>query len=369
MYFKHVFKTIKQNFTFALGQSLQAFNLPTDLPISKITVRLSGIPGGTSSGAGTLQNALWPAIANMLGYISIEGSAKDGTTLQVKNIPAGALWLRSYLMNKTMPPFTELTPGTPATACSITVPLHFMDTRLPKEQQILTALDARRYGGGNNTSLTMQIDTGNLQATTGALVDRTAIVGGTYANLTAGTLVLSVVVEQLQPMDGVLPEYDAPNALGFMDLALEYRASPALSQANSSDFPLNYKGIEAEIYWLDCDRDANQIETAVNNLGVTPVQRLVEKLGAVNIQDPDPFQLQDANLQDYLPAATVWPTGLYAQNSWRRDLRSAPNFIKNNSAHTFDLNMGPSSLVDSIVRLLHVTYNPSRKLAQIMGLH
>lgn len=367
--YKKVWKSIVQNLTFVEGQNLRDIALPTDYPISRINIRLSGTPTGTTVAPGTLQNPHWPALCNALGLISIEGTPLDGSKgVQVKNVPAGALWLRSWMMLGVQPRVTDLTVGAIATACNVNVPLIFMDPRLPKREQLLTALEAPRYASANGQGLVLKIQTGNLQETTGALVDQVAIVGGTYTAPAAGTLVVDVSVEQLVPLKGAFPSFNAAGAIPFLDLNLGYQALPALSQANSNGVTLMGRGLQVETFWLDSDRDANQIETPVNNLGVTPTPRLEEKLGTQQVQTFDPNQMQDQDLEEFLPAATSWPDGVYITNDNDNDLAMTYELYTQAATHSWDLNMGASSLVDSVVRQLQVTYEVSRKARQEMKL-
>ncbi len=367
--YKIVTKVVKQNITYVEGQNLPDIPLPTDYPIARVTVRLSGVPTGVTVAPGTLQNPHWPALCNALGQFTIEGKPLDGSTgVQIKNVAAGALWLRTWMMTGVQPRVTDLTVGDIATACNVSVPIVFMDPRLPLEERLVTALEATRYASANGQGLVLKILTGNLQEATGVLVDMAAIVGGTYTAPAAGTLVVDVSVDQLVPLQGAFPSFDSPRAIGFLDLSLGYSALAAISQANSNGVTLMDRGLQIETFWLNSDRDADYLETPVNNLGVTPVPQLVEKLGATQVQTFDPNQMQDADLEEFLPAATDWPDGVYITNDNNNDLKTTYQLYKQAATHSWDLNMGASSLVDSVVRKLQVTYEVSRKARVELGL-
>ncbi len=370
MNFKRLQRTIIQGVPWKPGQSLQQIPIPTDLAISKLVVRLSGRANITTGSPGVIQGTPWPAAANLLGLLTLNGSSADGTDgIKVENIGAGALWLRSWMMHATQPKFVDVNPADPSQEISISIPINFMDERLDRKNAFMTALEAMRFGGGNsNSALTLQIKTGRLFAADGFDPDNAAIIGGDYSGFDPGTLEISVVAECLQPVGWNWPHFDKGMPMPMFDLDLEYITNPAISQPNTNNFPLQRKGFQAETFFMSCDRDGDGVETPKNNLGATGGKRLVEKIGGSIQQDPDPNQLQDDNLAKYLPAATAWPVGLYISNDWDNNLRSARHFLKNVAAHTWDLNKGPSTAQDSLLRVLHVTYNPSMAVRRKMGL-
>lgn len=361
-------KVVAQNIPWVAGSNLRDIALPTDYPIARVIIKLAGTPAGTTVGAGTPQNTFWPALANALGQITVEGTPLDGSEgIQIRNVAAGALWHRSWMLWKVQPAVMDLNPAALATECSISVPLDFLDPRLPLASQLVSALEAPRYGGGQQSSLNLKILTGNLTAGNGSKTDLVGLVGGNYTTPGPGTLTVTVSVIQLVPISGAFPRWDSASPLPFMDLALEYIPNPAIAQNSTNGFVLQKRGIQAETFFFDCDRDANQIEVAVNNLGVSPQNQLVENLGTNPINTFDPGQMRDDDLGQYLPAAAAFPTGCYFTNDWHNDLTRAYYLYRQSATHSWDLNMGPSSLTDSLLRVHHVTYNMSREMRRLSG--
>ena len=361
--YKRQIKQVVQNVAWAPGATLQPIPLPTDLPISKILVTLAGAPSITASVTGTLQAPIVPAVCQLLGLLSIQAGARDGSDgIQVKNLPATMAFLDSWLMNEQKPLFTEITPATGNNAVQVTVPIHFLDEHLPVDQQLFTALEAPRYGGAN--SLSLSIFTGQLQAAAG-VPDQTAIVGGTYSVATAGTLVISVSVEQIVPIGWVWPDWSGPLALPMMDRDFEVLVQSGLNNSQSNNIQLNRRGIQSKTIFFQAGQAVTTLaETGYNNLGVTPIPQLVERIGAQDQNRLDGPSLQSNALQKFFSgSAAVWPAGLYIVNDWADNLDFSYSLRTVQGVHSWDLNMGANGgYTQQINRLVHITYNPSTAL-------
>ena len=355
-------KSVVQNVAFVEGTTLQPISIPTDLPISRILVTLQGTPVGVSSTPGTLQAPFGiPALAQALGLFTIASSPRDGSDgISVKQLPATMCFFDGWMMSQQKPSFTDLTAATPATFCKVTVPINFMDTRLPKAQQHLTALEAMRYGGQN--TLNLSIFTGNLYAAV-AVPDRTAIVAGTHSTpIAPGTLTVSVSVEQLVPIGFVWPAFDGPNALPFLDRDFEYTPSSGLNNSQSNNIQLNRRGIQANTFFLVAGQATTTLlETGINNLGSTPVPQLVEKLGAQDKNRIDPLTMQSLSLEHFLAGAT-WPDGVYGMDDFGSNLNTSYSLTNVQGVHQWDTNLGVNgAYAQQILRMLHITYNASAR--------
>lgn len=357
-------KNVVQNISYVQGQTLPPISIPTDLPIKRILITLSGTPTGSVGGgaAGALNNAFTiPALAAALGTFTIASSPRDGSDgIQIKQLPATMAWFDSWMMKAQQPQFTDISAATPATACNVTVPIEFQDTRLPIEQQHLTALEAMRYGGQN--TLNLSIFTGFLQAAV-TIPDQVAIGGGTYsgAAVGVGTLVISVNVEQLVPIGFQWPAFNGKGAFPFLDRDFEYVPMAGLSNSQSNGIQLNRRNIQANTWWLNSSRVVTTfVESGVNNLGSTPTPQLVEKLGATDKNRVDPGSLRAQTLQHFLSGTTL-PAGIYGVDDWQSNLDLMYSLANVQGVHQWDLNLGttPGGATDQVVRVFHVTYNPS----------
>jgi hypothetical protein len=233
-----------------------------------------------------------------------------------------------------------------------------MDERLPIEQQVFTCLEAQRYGGAN--TLNLSIFTGQLINTGQAVPDQTAIVGGDNV-ITPGTLALTVTVEQIVPIGWNWPDFTGVNAMPMLDRDWEYLNQSGLNNSQSNNIQLNRRQIQANTYFFQAGQDASLIETAVNNLSVSPIPQMVEKIGAQDQNRLDGATLQNEALQHFLAGATSWPAGIYAVDDWKSNAQFGYSLRNVQGVHSWDLNMGPTpgGAVQQISRMLHITYNAS----------
>lgn len=363
---------VVQNVAWLPGTTLQPISIPTDLPISRIDITLTGSPTGSVGGgsAGALQNIFTtPAIAQALGLISLSGKSRDNQPgVQIKQVPAWSLWWDAWLLLQSKPDFTDISATTPAAALAVTVPIMFMDPRLPVPQQWSTALEATRFGGQNN--LNLMIQTGQLQQAT-ATPDQCVIAGGVYsgAPLGAGTLVVTVTIEQLVPMGNMVwPSWNDPNnALPFLDVEWEYSAQLGLPVANANGVQLNSRGVQAYTHWFNSGAVVTTLaESGVNNLGIAQSQFIIEKIGTLQKNRIDGPTLRSRDTQNFLQTGS-FPTGAYSIDDWKDDLGKAYSLALWQGNHQYDTNMGaiPGGFATQNLRLLHKTYNPSLRAKQL----
>lgn len=375
--------TLVQGMGWAPGATLNQVQIPTDAPVTKLLVRLYGTPAGTTSAAGTANSpfAPWvPAAALALGMFTINGSPQDGSDgIQLKNIPAWLFCMRSYLMNGTLSGAnTDITPSAIATYLDITVPIQFMDESLPDSQAFLTCLEAMRYG--NTKNLNLQILCGQLQQTDPTF-DTTAVAGGTYTGVGAGSLSVDVIVEQLIPTNFEWPTpsqgytWSKPgpsdSLLPMLDLDLEYQPYPDLVISKSNGMDLNRRRLQFYTLFMNTAYPSSgaQAEVGINNFGTGSVPQIVKRLGGNIIQNPTPNLLQSDAVLKRLYGNTAWLNGLYLWSDDDSNINNAPSYQLENGVLSWDLNEGtlPSGYGQQNGRILHTTYNPSNAAWLLSG--
>lgn len=387
--FKRKITSLVQGQAWTAGGTLPTIQLPTDAPITKLIVRIYGTPAATTSSAGTA-NTPWvsgstpivPAMAGALGKYTINGSTQDGSLgIQMQNIPFQQASLDSYLMTGCLAynPANDVDAAALASAIDITVPIHFMDERLPDSQNYLTALEAMRYGNTKNLNLVIvagYLTSGQAGVTPG-FNDNIAIAGGTYTGVGPGTLVVDVDVEQLIPQNFEWPVPDnwtkpdpkGPQPLPTFDRNFEYQPYPSWPISDSNGVDLNQRRVQLQTIFQSTAVSSSGTgdEVGQNNLGISPTPKLIQKLGANPIIQPRPTALQaDANLKTAYGPGAIWPDGLYYYDDSNGNLNNAPSLYKVAGVLSWDLNEGtlPSGQSQQNGRILHITYTPSRAAFQ-----
>lgn len=367
--FKRQLKWLVQGIPVVEGGTTQAQNLPTDLPLSALVFRIYGAPVGEGGTAATLNapfgvdassNPIIPAIANLLGLVTVIGKPQDGSDgLNVNNIPGGQIALDSFLMNgKVVSTNIDFNVDTPTDPVDFTTFLHFEDVRLPMNS-FLTALEAMRYG--DDKDLQVKVKFGSLNDAT-LDPDLSVSVGGTYETpLGVGTLVLDIGYIQLVPTNFTWPAWNGPNPLPTMDRDFEYLNSLDITQSQGQNFTLSRRRIQSNTIFQLTEVLESGVEQGYNNLGVAPQPFLQQKLGGQILDQPDPYQMQGFAEIDTLYGNLGIPAGIYFWNDWADSLSNLVSLLTAKGTHAWDTDPGPNADEQNL-RCLHITYNPSAAL-------
>jgi hypothetical protein len=355
--FRQLRKTIGQ-IPFQLGTTLTSQPvIPNDKLIMGLSFTIS-MPVAITTPAASMQNAFAPAIAQVLGLLTINGTKPlDGSAgLFIKQIPFSQLFLRTQLLTQATPQNTDLilNTGTGNTGFfSLFVP--FFDPKLPRSQQLLQYLDPARYG-----QLTIKIDSGNLYAASGDS-DQVGAVGTAATAALVGSPLLSVSVVQA--------DIDAGQKLPSIDLSLEYQRLPALTAAGQSNgVQLVTREIQSRTYMTFANRSAAKLETAANTLFYN--SEIVNRWGATRKLDDFGSNIQTDEGQDYIAAGqSAMPVGSVVLDYQNHNLKTAIDLqATTNAINYLDTNIAATGGTDSIQRILHETYNKSAIAQKSMGL-